>query len=114
MKSDTAYLHHIRDAVRLIRTWTGDRSAALLVQEPDELVRAGVVRQLEIIGEAARMLSDEAKVQEKDVPWRDIADTRNKLIQEYFGVDYEQVLVVVQEELEPLDSAVARLLNSSR
>lgn len=110
MKSDDAYLKHIRDAIGYIRSFVGQRAKELLVDEPNELIRSAVVRQLEIVGEAARVLSEEQKQREPAIAWRDIADTRNKLIHEYFGVDYEQVLLIIQEDLEPLDAAVERLL----
>ncbi len=52
----------------------------------DELIQDGVIRNLEIIGEAAQQLSAETKAKAPDQPWRQIAGMRDKLIHHYFGV----------------------------
>ncbi len=53
----------------------------------NDLVQDGVIRQIEIIGEAVKRLSNELKSQSPNVPRQDIAGMRDKLIHEYFGVD---------------------------
>lgn len=71
----------------------------------------GVIRQLEIIGEAVRHLSNSLRIKYPHVPWRDIAGTRDKLIHDYFGIDLEKVWVMVQEDIPTLKIEVEKILN---
>lgn len=69
------------------------------------------MRQLAIIGEAAKRLSDEAKSGALDVPWREIAATRDRLIHGYFTVKLEIVWNVVERDLVVLKNSVRNLLS---
>jgi uncharacterized protein with HEPN domain len=61
-----------------------------------------VIRNIEIIGQAVKGISDGTRALEPDVPWRQIAGMRDKLIHEYFGVDLALVWDVVERELPVL------------
>ncbi len=69
-----------------------------------------VVRALEIIGEAANHVPDEARDRWPQVAWQDMADMRNVLIHAYFGVDLEAVWRTVQEDLPPLRDLIKQIL----
>jgi uncharacterized protein with HEPN domain len=58
-----------------------------------------VVRCFEVIGEAAAMVSEETKLTNPSIEWREIKDFRNKLIHDYFGIDYETVWQIIQSDL---------------
>ena len=58
-----------------------------------------VIRNIEIIGEAAKNLSDNAKAQYPDIDWRGLSGMRDKLIHGYFGVNNELVWEVITKEL---------------
>ena len=79
------------------------------MSERDEMVQSAVIRQLEIVGEAVRNLSDELKTREAAVPWRDIAGTRDKLIHGYFNVKLDVVWNVVVRELPSLSQHIQRI-----
>ena len=64
-----------------------------------------MVRNIEIIGEATKNLSDALKAAHADIPWRRIAGMRDRLIHHYFGVDLDLVWKVVEEDLPPLGGA---------
>lgn len=72
----------------------------------DRKTLSAVVREFEIIGEAAGKLSDELKRRHSAVEWQDIKDFRNLLIHEYFGVDLEIVWKIIQDDLPVLMDAV--------
>jgi uncharacterized protein with HEPN domain len=69
-----------------------------------------VLRGLEIIGEATKNLSRELKAKHREIPWREIAGMRNKLIHEYFGVKLELVWVTIKNKLPEFKNQVLRIL----
>ncbi|OKY77557.1 MAG: HEPN domain containing protein [Candidatus Methanohalarchaeum thermophilum] len=72
----------------------------------NELVQDAVIRQLEIIGEASKKLSDDFRSKDEEIEWRDIAGMRDKLIHGYFGVDLEIVWETINNELPKLKKEV--------
>lgn len=76
----------------------------------DDKALYAVIRALEIIGEAARQIPDEARGAHPEVPWREIMGMRNKLTHEYFGVNTEVVWKTVQEDLPIIIPALRKML----
>jgi uncharacterized protein with HEPN domain len=74
-------------------------------------VRDAVLRNLEVIGEAAKNLSREIRSRRSDVPWRQIAALRDVLIHQYFGVDLNLVWEIVEGRLPALKRDVEALLS---
>jgi len=70
----------------------------------DETMRRAFVRSLEIIGEAVKKINIDIKNQYPDIQWREIAGMRDKLIHDYFGVDYSLVWDVVENKIDDLKS----------
>jgi uncharacterized protein with HEPN domain len=70
-----------------------------------------VIRQLEIIGEAAKQLSPELRTRHSEIPWRRIAGLRDVLIHQYMGVDVAAVWEVTQQEVPRLQRDIAAILN---
>ena len=70
------------------------------------------IRNLEIIGEAAKNLSETTRSRRADIPWRQIAGMRDKLIHQYFGVNLELVWKTVEIEIPRLKKAVEELLRA--
>ena len=89
VRDDTVYLRHILEAAERIGRYLADVSWERF--EGEELLQDGVIRQLEVIGEATRQLSRGLRGRYPEVPWGDIAGMRDKLIHEYMGVDVELV-----------------------
>lgn len=74
---DQDYLEHIQDAIGKIHRYVAGKSEADFMA--DDLVQDGVIRNLEIIGEAVTKLSPELKSSHDDVPWGEISGMRNRL-----------------------------------
>jgi uncharacterized protein with HEPN domain len=102
------YLRHILiEADYLIQ-----QSVKLSVGEflADETLRRAFVRSLEIIGEAAKKVPNTFRSEYSTVDWRAMAGMRDRLIHNYFGVDYELVWDVVQNRIPGLRAQIASIL----
>ncbi len=109
MKDDRVYLAHIRDALDRVAAYTtGGRDAFF----SDPRTQDAVVRNLEIVGEAAKRLSEASRARAPDIPWKVVAGMRDKLIHEYFGVNLEIVWQVVESQAPGLRHRVEELLGS--
>lgn len=100
------YRLHIDDmlaAVAKIRTYTQGMTYDAFAA--DSKTQDAVVRNLEIIGEAARMLPEEVRQRTAAVEWRKIVGLRNLLIHEYFGISLPIIWDVVQNKLDALEEA---------
>ena len=74
------------------------------------MLQDAVIRNLEVIDEAVKALSDEVKNARTEIPWQMIARMRDKLIHHYFSVDVDIVWQTAIEELRDLQKGVAELL----
>jgi uncharacterized protein with HEPN domain len=102
------YLEDILDATRKVRTYTNDLSKTAFLQ--DDKTFDAVVRNLEIIGEAAKNIPDTVRANAPGVEWKKISGLRDILIHEYFGIDGEIVWDIVQNKLPALETTVKQLL----
>ena len=107
MKDDRAYLLHVRDAIERIRSYTSEGRDAFMA---DTRTQDAVIRNIEIIGEAVKRLSEDSRSRRPDIPWSQIAGMRDVLIHHYFGVKLETVWEVVDQNLSPLRVAVEDVL----
>lgn len=107
-RDDSFYLRHILDAIARIETYLRN------IREDDfyknSLVQDGVIRQIEIIGEATKSLSGSFRETHSNIPWQDIAGMRDKLIHQYFGVDLETVWLSAKEDIPELKNEVTIII----
>lgn len=106
---DKARLFHMLQAAEQAIGATEHRGREALNQ--DEVWTLGLVKCIEVVGEAASRLSEELKTVYPEVPWRDIVAMRNRLIHVYFEIDLEQVWSAVTVDLPRLRDDVRRILS---
>ena len=105
-KDETQYLHDILNCIEKIESYVSDEQSF----SSDSLVQDAVMRNLEIIGEAATHLTQEIRAALPEVAWRDAIDMRNFLIHGYLIVDLEVVWRTIELDLPRLRTAIERFL----
>ena len=68
------------------------------------------LRRIEIIGEAAKNIAADFKIEHQEIPWKDICGMRDVLTHDYFGLDFDRVWRTIKEDLPPLKKNTAALL----
>ncbi len=111
MKDDIAYLKHVLEAIESIDDYIKNFDYAIFSN--DKKTIDAVVRELEIIGEAANNLSDEFKNGYPKIPFRDMIDMRNILTHEYFGVNTKIVWDTCKEDLPNLKGIIKEYFNKN-
>ena len=81
--------------------------------DADELLSLGLVRLIEIIGEAAKNVTDSTKLTHPEIPWRQIAATRDRLIHAYSSIDLDIIWDIIKNDLPSLISSLERVLASN-
>jgi uncharacterized protein with HEPN domain len=104
LQDDLSRLRHIRDA-------SDEALQFIAYQTKDDLknnrmLALSLVKELEIIGEAANNISQECQSRYPGIPWGDIIGMRNRLVHAYFGIDYDIVWQTVTENLPSLLSQI--------
>ena len=104
---DQVRIKHMVEAAGDAARFMAGRTRADL--DTDRMLLFALIRCIEIIGEAARQITDETRNRSSDIPWSAIAGMRNRLIHAYFDVDAELVWKTVTVELPPLTARLRML-----
>jgi uncharacterized protein with HEPN domain len=104
-RSDILLAKDILKSIDLITTWT-------VSVNHNELYRSGVVRELSVIGEAAKRLSDSFKELCSDIPWRAIAGSRDVAVHRYWETEWARIEKTIAEDLPALRAAVMSALDT--
>jgi len=104
------YLKHILDEAEFITDKMNELEKNVFFN--DEVLKRAFVRSLEVIGEAAKRLPKDFRQKHESTDWRAIAGTRDKLIHDYFGIDYDIVWDIVTNEIPKLKSQVEAILKT--
>jgi uncharacterized protein with HEPN domain len=111
-REDIDCLEDILEAARRVHGYCVDLSYEEFLG--DVKTQDAMVRNIEIIGEAVKNLSDEIRDTYADVPWKNIAGMRDRLIHDYFGVNLDIVWNVVKEDIPQLRRNVEIVLRKIR
>ena len=100
------------DSTQAILLFTkGKRRASL---NKNRLLLSGVLRELEVIGEAANNISEKTKKQFPHLPWKELVGMRNRLIHAYFDVDHDIIWETVREYVPTLHKELDQIINETR
>ena len=106
--SPPEYIRHMLDEIDFVLTRISDTDYESFVR--DETLKRAFVRSIEIIGEASKKLSEDIKAIQPDIEWRKVSGMRDRLIHDYFGVDYTIVWDVAANKLPDLSMNLRALL----
>lgn len=97
---DVIRLRHLREAAEKAIYFSSGRTRQSL--DDDELLRLGLTKLVEIVGEAAKQVSEPTRAAHPEVPWSAAARMRDRLIHHYFDIDLDILWVTVTEDLPEL------------
>lgn len=107
-RRDRLRIQHMLDACDALAEFTSGRIEDDLLT--DKMLLAAVSRQIEIIGEAASMLTTGLRDRYPDVPWKQIVGMRHKIIHEYFAVQTDTLWDVVRNDVPVLHEQLVAIL----
>ncbi|HUS48748.1 MAG TPA: DUF86 domain-containing protein [Candidatus Paceibacterota bacterium] len=107
MKDDLAFIKHLLDSINAIEEFSKNMNKDKLMS--DRLKRSAIVREIEIIGEAVKNISESLKNKHPEIEWKEIVGTRDKMIHHYFGVDLNIVWDIIKINLPDLKIKILRI-----
>ncbi len=107
-RDEQHYFNDILESITAIDVYLENMSYEEFIN--DRKTYSATIRELEIIGEAVSKISDKIKAKYQDVLWQPIKDFRNKIVHEYFGIDYRMVWDIIKNELPILYSQISNIL----
>jgi uncharacterized protein with HEPN domain len=108
MRSDEALFLDMLLALQRIERFTHGMSEHEF--QANELVQSAVIREFQVLGEAARLVSEEARSTHPTIPWKIIAGMRNRLIHEYFDIRLDVVWTTIHRDIPQLTRHVAAVV----
>ena len=109
-RDDEIRLRHMLDAAREAVSFAQGRARGDL--ETDRQLVLSLVKDIEIVGEAAAQTTESVRTQRSDIPWQEIVGMRNRLVHAYFSINLDIVWRTVQEDLPALIAQLERILAS--
>lgn len=100
----------MRDAITTIREHLA-RTGGQANEEQEALLHDARLFQFVVIGEAVKHLSPETRAAAPEIPWSDVAGLRDLIAHEYFRIDIDRILAIVERDLPPLEQTIDRLLD---
>jgi uncharacterized protein with HEPN domain len=91
-KEQLVYIYHMLDAIKAIRSYTKGMGEAAFLK--NKMAQDAVIRNLEILGEAAKRVAPSVRAAHLSIEWKKISGMRDILIHEYLGVDLEKIWLV--------------------
>ena len=109
-RKDIDIIRDINESIGRIISYTSNMEYNAFIYEYK--TQDAVIRNIEIMGEAVKLLSEKIKIENTDIPWKNIAGIRDKLIHDYFGVNIDIVWNIVKDEVPELFSKIKDILQN--
>ena len=106
MKADLFYLEHILDCIHKIERFCKDGEARFF---ESDLIQDAVLRNLQVLGESTKRLSEGLRAEHPTIDWRGVAGFRNILVHDYFGVNLDRVWQIITLDLPILKTHVEEI-----
>ena len=107
MKNDLIFIEHILDSINAIEKFSRDLNKEKLMS--NRLKQSAIIREIEIIGEAVKNISESLKNKHRGVEWKEIVGTRDKMIHHYFSVDFNIVWNIIKINLPDLKNKILKI-----
>ncbi len=111
MRNHKLYLKDILESMESIENFV--KGMEFESFKRDDKTSSAVIRKFEIIGEAAKNVPDTVKERHPDVPWKEMAGMRDKLIHFYFGIKHELVWRTIKDVIPQVKPSIRRILEES-
>jgi uncharacterized protein with HEPN domain len=111
MKDDKVYLQHILECIEKIETFSKDISSYEFNQ--NILLQDAIIRNIEIIGEATKRVSAAFKEVHPEIPWKQMAGMRDKLVHDYLDIEPEIIWITINADIPLLKELISKLLLTS-
>ena len=111
-RSNEELFKHIFDEIVFLESETRTISEEVFLK--DEKTQRAFARSIEIIGEAVKNISSDVIIKYKEVPWRNIAGMRDKLIHGYFSVDYKIVWDVAKNIIPEFKNQLIKIMDTEK
>ena len=106
-KGDLIFIEHILESINAIEDFSKGLTKEKLISS--RLKQSAIVREIEIIGEAVKNISKSLKEKHKEITWKEIAGTRDKMINHYFRVDLDIILGIIKHDIALLKNQILKI-----
>jgi len=106
-KDDLVFIEHILDSINAIKEFSKNLSKEELIS--NRLKHSAIIREIEVIGEAVKNISENLKNKNQEIEWKEIAGTRDKMIHHYFSVDLNIIWGIIKKDLPILEKQIKKI-----
>jgi len=106
-KTDIVFIEHILDSIISIKEFSKNMNKEELFS--NRLKQSAIVREIEIIREAVKNISESLKIKYKQVEWKNIASTRDKMIHNYFGINLDIIWGIINDNIPVLEKQIKKI-----
>lgn len=109
MKDDKVFIEHILESINAIEEFSKDLTKEEL--KSNRMKQNAIVREIEIIGEAAKNISKILKNKHPEIKWQEIIGTRDMITHHYFGLDLEIIWDIINKDIKILKKQIIKINN---